>query len=235
MPEAIAEALGVGGAVGAALMVFAFLFRDIIRKSIFPKLTPRQGLFLMTLLVICITGVTVLVIILGNPIREPSGPTHAATVDFDPVKDVRAASLYVSGSLGSDSGPEGYSSTIKILRNPVTTIDGSAEQIGHGVVRFSSKTCKSGGFPGVEFVDIYGSASLQDNLTIAVPHDLFDHDSGDFAAISDVTWLLSPISPYSRELQIAIDEFNGSSNFCELSVSRTLIVRERLKNLCISA
>ena len=58
--EALRTVGQIGGIGGIALGVMLFLFRDIIRKNIFPKLAPEKAYRLLRLITVCVWSLAVL-------------------------------------------------------------------------------------------------------------------------------------------------------------------------------
>lgn len=74
-----AQAAGIGG---IALGVFLVLFRDIIRKKIFPTLKREDGYKLMRLITLCVWSIAVLGIVVWLAIQWK--PSQQTTGDASP-------------------------------------------------------------------------------------------------------------------------------------------------------
>jgi hypothetical protein len=80
MDAAVLKAVGqVAGIGGLALGVFLLLFREIIRKKIFPKLPPAEAYSLLRLIIVAVWSVA----IVGIAAWVYSGQGLAKTVSAD--------------------------------------------------------------------------------------------------------------------------------------------------------
>lgn len=68
--QVLGQIAGIGG---IALGVFLVLFRDIIRRNIFPKLTKQDGYRLMRLITLCVWSVAVLGVAVWGALEFRSG------------------------------------------------------------------------------------------------------------------------------------------------------------------
>src|SRR3954454_19932713 len=78
--KAVGQAAGIGG---LALGVFLLLFRDIIRKNIFPKLPPAEAYRLLRLITgavwsVAIVGILAWVYVQTKPTAAAAGPSVPA-------------------------------------------------------------------------------------------------------------------------------------------------------------
>ncbi|WFP63372.1 MULTISPECIES: hypothetical protein [unclassified Mesorhizobium] len=99
MDAAVLKAVGqVAGIGGLALGVFLILFREIIRKKIFPKLPPAEAYRLLRLIVIAVWSVAVVGV--AAWVYSSQGLAKAASADHGSV----AIGGDVSGSTVENKG-----------------------------------------------------------------------------------------------------------------------------------
>jgi hypothetical protein len=85
MTESLRTVAGVAGLAGIAMLLFYLLFREVIRKAIFPQLSKQQAYRLMGLIVCLISGVTVAAMIIW---KWPTDTelSRQQSVDLEPLQ-----------------------------------------------------------------------------------------------------------------------------------------------------
>lgn len=110
MIRTVATYTGIGG---IALIALLILFREMIRKTIFPQLTKQQGYQLLRLIVVMVTVVVLASIVAwavtqnGTPQPPPEEPRELPVAELRrPAIDGREMELSLNTELNSDPSPQ---------------------------------------------------------------------------------------------------------------------------------
>ena len=203
MGETLRNIVAGTGVAGVALSVLAYIFRDIIRKKIFPKLTRNQAFALLLFIISCTT--IVVIFALYRTIVDPPSPQT-----FDIERDVK---------LVDNSSADSSESLYKILalRNPTTTIQAKLSVVG--AYNYHIIPCYSKNKAFASHVKVSAQADPEELILDSVFHGVPEK-----IKIDKTTYVI-----FSEMKHLDREEFNFSefllkgNYYCSYSASRQIV------------